>query len=84
MFNTIAGSATDLIAAGIATEALIISNEDPTNAIRLRFDGQDATATVGLLLPGGRNLYFANGEVPVGKVSAYGAIAVPVSVHYIQ
>lgn len=84
VFNTNAGSATLMIAAGIATEALIIANEDATTAIRVRFDGSDATSTTGLLLPAGRTLYFANGEVPVGKVSAYCASAVPVSVHYIQ
>ena len=84
VFNTNAGSATLLIAAGVATMALVISNEDATNSIRVRFDGDDATATMGLLLPAGRSLYFAEGDVPEGKVSAYATAAVPVSVHYIQ
>lgn len=84
VFNTTAGAATDLIAGGIATQALVIANEDATNSIRVRFDGQDATASVGLLVPAGRTLSFTNGEVPAGKVSAYGASAVPVSIHYIQ
>lgn len=82
--NTNIGSATLLIAAGVATQALIIANEDATTAIRVRFDGSDATNTMGLLLLAGRTLYFANGEVPSGKVSAFCASAVPVSVHYIQ
>lgn len=84
VFDTNVGSATDLIAAGIATQALVISNEDATNAIRLRFDGLDATATTGILLKAGQSIYFAGGEVPNGKVSAYADAAVAVSVAYIQ
>lgn len=83
-FNTTAGAATDLIAGGVATQALLIMNEDATNAIRVRFDGEDADDTNGVLLPAGRTLYFANGEVPSDKVSAFGANAVAVSVAYIQ
>ncbi len=79
---TNAGSATTVLAAGLAVNGLMIVNEDATNPVRLRFDGSDATSVLGLPLAAGKGVFFAQGQVPSGKISAYGASAVNLSVAY--
>lgn len=82
IISTNNGSATLLLAAATARQSLLISNEDAANAVRIRFDGSDATSDTGILLLAGRAIYFAPGDAPLGKVSAYATAVVAISVAY--
>lgn len=77
------GSATPLLAAKTAVQALLVSNEDATASLRVRFDGQDADASTGTLVPPQKALFFGPGNVPVGKISGYATAAIQVSVAYV-
>lgn len=79
---TNAASATDVLAAGVATNRLIIVNESGSDSVRIRWDGSDASSTRGLSLAPGKGLSFGSGEVPTGKISAYSTNAVNLNVSY--
>lgn len=75
--------AATLLAAGVATQELMITNNDGSNSLRLRFDNSDATSTVGISIPPGQGWYFGPGSVPAGKISGYSDGAISVSVAYV-
>lgn len=77
---TDAAAATLVLAAGTAKYQLIVVNEGG-EAVRIAFDGEDASSTHGLSLAAGEGFHWLY-DVPSGKISGYSTNTVNVFVAY--